>query len=560
MAFTTKDPKDTYLAILNLGYANEVLHATTPKVVLDAAGNSSLLELSQSSVEFTGIMTADVASGIVMDTGIDLTSDAVITDILKDKTDNAVGIHFTAGDPEGSLTASVGSLALRRDGSAGATLYVKETGTGNTGWSTYDLIATFLDLTDTPGTYTADKWLKVNAGGTAIEWVDAPPTDFPDLADTPANYSGAGTQSVRVNAGATALEFVDSDFLSLTDTLSSYTGYGFIAVNGGGTALVEILASAVQGDVIYRGASGWSNLGPGSDGDVLTTHGAAANPTWTTISGSGLPGSVQGAVTYYNGSNWVALTPGTSGQYLKTQGSGANPVWDNVDAFPASPNQGEIVYYNGSAWVNLSVGTTGQFLKTQGAAANPIWSDVAGAFTGLTDTPANYTSAANKLVVVNGTPDALVFLASTQGAVLQGDASGGWTALSFGTEGELLRAGSGGSVEWGSTSFLDLSDTPSDYGGEGLSFIAVNTGESDFEFCCGGPSDGDQPMYNSSSGNWENEWRPRFYSGTGSPESSVTAEVGSIYIKTDGDETDVLYVKGTGTGNTGWALVTSTAV
>jgi hypothetical protein len=248
MAFTTKDPKDTYLAILNLGDANEVLHATTPKVVLDAAGNSSLLELSQSSVEFTGIMVANVASGIVMDTGIDFTSDAVITDILKDKTDNAVGIHFTAGDPEGALTASVGSLALRRDGSAGATMYVKETGTGNTGWSTYDLIATFLDLTDTPGSFSADKWLKVNAGGTAIEWTDAPATTFPEFTDTPANYTGAGTKSVRVNSGETALEFVDSDFLSLTDTPASYTGHGFITTNAGGTALVEILQTGTGRD------------------------------------------------------------------------------------------------------------------------------------------------------------------------------------------------------------------------------------------------------------------------------------------------------------------------
>jgi hypothetical protein len=38
------------------------------------------------------------------------------------------------GTPEGALTAPVGSLYLRFDGGAGTTLYVKETGTGNTGW------------------------------------------------------------------------------------------------------------------------------------------------------------------------------------------------------------------------------------------------------------------------------------------------------------------------------------------------------------------------------------------------------------------------------------------
>jgi hypothetical protein len=36
--------------------------------------------------------------------------------------------------PEGAITASVGSLFLRTNGGAGTTLYVKESGAGNTGW------------------------------------------------------------------------------------------------------------------------------------------------------------------------------------------------------------------------------------------------------------------------------------------------------------------------------------------------------------------------------------------------------------------------------------------
>lgn len=39
-----------------------------------------------------------------------------------------------AGIPEGVVTATVGSLYTRTDGGANATLYVKESGTGNTGW------------------------------------------------------------------------------------------------------------------------------------------------------------------------------------------------------------------------------------------------------------------------------------------------------------------------------------------------------------------------------------------------------------------------------------------
>lgn len=39
-----------------------------------------------------------------------------------------------AGSPEAFITANVGSLYTRTDGGAGTTLYVKESGTGNTGW------------------------------------------------------------------------------------------------------------------------------------------------------------------------------------------------------------------------------------------------------------------------------------------------------------------------------------------------------------------------------------------------------------------------------------------
>lgn len=38
------------------------------------------------------------------------------------------------GIPEGSITADVGSLWIREDGSGTSTLYIKKTGVGNTGW------------------------------------------------------------------------------------------------------------------------------------------------------------------------------------------------------------------------------------------------------------------------------------------------------------------------------------------------------------------------------------------------------------------------------------------
>lgn len=42
--------------------------------------------------------------------------------------------RFGAGSPEGVVTAPIGAFYSRTDGGAGTSFYVKESGTGNTGW------------------------------------------------------------------------------------------------------------------------------------------------------------------------------------------------------------------------------------------------------------------------------------------------------------------------------------------------------------------------------------------------------------------------------------------
>lgn len=43
-------------------------------------------------------------------------------------------VRHGVGSPESYVAAPVGTLYVRSDGGAGTTLYVKESGTGNTGW------------------------------------------------------------------------------------------------------------------------------------------------------------------------------------------------------------------------------------------------------------------------------------------------------------------------------------------------------------------------------------------------------------------------------------------
>lgn len=60
--------------------------------------------------------------------------------------------------------------------------------------------------------------------------------------------------------------------------------------------------------------------------------GGAAVPTDKTLTEvlDALAGSTQGSIMYRGASAWTVLTPGTSGQYLMTQGAAANPAWGTI--------------------------------------------------------------------------------------------------------------------------------------------------------------------------------------------------------------------------------------
>ena len=51
--------------------------------------------------------------------------------------------------------------------------------------------------------------------------------------------------------------------------------------------VLDFIGSAAQGDILYRGSSGWARLGAGTSGQYLKTQGAGANPVWATVAGGG---------------------------------------------------------------------------------------------------------------------------------------------------------------------------------------------------------------------------------------------------------------------------------
>lgn len=71
-------------------------------------------------------------------------------------------------------------------------------------------------------------------------------------------------------------------------------------------------------------------LTPIPNGDLLAnTSGAAANPVGTTLSAvlDIVIGNARGSLLFRGASVWQALAPGTAGLKLTTNGAGADPTW-----------------------------------------------------------------------------------------------------------------------------------------------------------------------------------------------------------------------------------------
>ena len=71
-----------------------------------------------------------------------------------------------------------------------------------------------------------------------------------------------------------------------TNNVAYYAGSGTAVSGETLSALLDASLGSTQGSVIYRGASTWTVLAPGTSGYFLQTQGSSANPTWASASGS----------------------------------------------------------------------------------------------------------------------------------------------------------------------------------------------------------------------------------------------------------------------------------
>jgi hypothetical protein len=76
------------------------------------------------------------------------------------------------------------------------------------------------------------------------------------------------------------------------------------------TTALDLIGST-QGSILYRGASAWTALTPGTNGQVLRSNGAAANPSWTSASAGDVVGPASAT------DNAIARFDGTTGKLVQ---------------------------------------------------------------------------------------------------------------------------------------------------------------------------------------------------------------------------------------------------
>lgn len=109
------------------------------------------------------------------------------------------------------------------------------------------------------------------------------------------------------------------------------SGGGITITNAGSAGVAEIdTGTGLTGGPVTAGQTGTVSLAAIAAGDLIAnTTTASAAPSGVTLTAllDDVMGSAQGDVLFRNATTWTVLAPGTSGQVLSTGGTAGNPSW-----------------------------------------------------------------------------------------------------------------------------------------------------------------------------------------------------------------------------------------
>jgi hypothetical protein len=138
--FLDTPPEDAYVFITG----NTIIDVASPYLIFSNAAttfnylfatnnNLSLAGLNTNSSRWTAVGSAVIGTTVISANNVNPAAIGLQYSII-DQGAN-IRVEYGTGTPEASITANVGSLFINKSGGAGTTLYVKQSGTGNTGWA-----------------------------------------------------------------------------------------------------------------------------------------------------------------------------------------------------------------------------------------------------------------------------------------------------------------------------------------------------------------------------------------------------------------------------------------
>lgn len=140
------------------------------------------------------------------------------------------------------------------------------------------------------------------------------------------------------------------------------------------------MAAPAQGDILYRDAAVWKRLPAGTAGNVLTTNGAGANPSWAATGGGG------GTVTNGNTLTANELIVGNGGVDLKAVAAtdGQIPIGKTSD--------GTVTLGTITAGTGISVTNAAAAITIAATASTPAMVQLAQIVTSGSQTTVDFTS------------------------------------------------------------------------------------------------------------------------------------------------------------------------